>query len=223
MEKNDFDYADFLLSPLSQYIPTWSSLSTTPNESKLILDIRKSKNTFENQLPIRFLSRLNGPTTMLLAFYVDTIKTKKHSFLQYCYYYKYWKNNTEMMNIHNLKTDLTALNICQETKINGYSALSAIMLAPDVSFPERQKFIQKLIEHNFKPTFNDIQLAKLIFYDEILKEEQITMLKIKFMHLLNSYEPTTWSIFPKEVKELIANYMIQATKKEKNYWLLPDC
>jgi hypothetical protein len=121
---------------------------------------------------------------------------------------------------------LEQLTQCQNASINGYSALGAAMLAPDISFEKRRVFIRELIKYGFKSTLRDMQLAELILYDEIMKEERgiglkSKKLKIKFIHLLHSDSSAPWRVLPKELRKLIAQYMIQVLKKEEDCWLLP--
>jgi hypothetical protein len=213
------------LSSLSSYLPTWFSSSQKLNESKLILDIRENKDKFENQLKLHKLAEYTKklcPKTSKL-FIITSVSPVQ--FFQYCYYQKFHETEP-CMSLEQLKKDLTLLNECQKMIMDGYSALSAAMLAKDVSSQVKRAFIKELIDYQFKPTLKDTQLAEFIFYDEIMKEEQSTelkakKLKTKFIHLLHPDSSAHWRILPNEVRKLIAGLIVQVLKQEEDCWLLP--
>lgn len=226
--------------------------SQTPRtESELVSNLRTKKKIFENQFERRHKTAIEDVieyTKLIIT--INTMATRNlnfasiplsnavsinitpTNFLQHCYDQGLHQNdNFVYMKIDELDTFEYPhfLKKCQNAHIDGYSALSTAMLAPNVFFKNRRKFIQEeLISRNFKPTPNDIQLAELIFYDEIIKETQSTSLSLKakkskqkFIYLLQPNSPAPWSLLPKELKRLIAYFIIEMLKKEENCWLLP--
>jgi hypothetical protein len=185
--------------------------------ANLILKYSKVKKSydfcFENQLKVdryiecsglglsRFFSRI--------SMHQDPVR-----FLQYCYYKKIHKDNNNELDIKRLRmlNKPIPLQAFQNARIDGYSALGAAMIAKDISYDEKRDFIQVLINYDFKPTQKDIELAKLILYDEITKQSK------PMLHIL--YSQANWSVLPKEVRKTIIQNMIQLFKNE--LWLLPE-
>lgn len=210
-------------------------------ESKLVSNLRTNKKKFETQFARRHKATIKdtivintmitvdlnvAPINLSSAISIDIAPT---NFLQHCYDQGLYQNDNFIhMKINELDTfdHPHFLKKCQNAHIDGYSALSTSMLAPNVFFKNRRKFIQEeLIRRDFKPTPNDIQLANLIFYDEIIKEQQATGLsskakqsKTKLMYLL--HKDFLFKL-PQELKRFIASFMIEMLKKEENCWLLP--
>lgn len=199
---------------LNLYLPTWFSPTSNqdPNESQLITDLRKNKSDFEGKLRDKKVKRLlkNGDRMTIQPFSVYNI-TIPNKFLQYCYYLKFHKN---MFNVNLIELGDRTLSYCQKAQLDGYSAWGASIISDNTSPEEKRSFIQELINMDFKPTSKDIGLAKLILYDGIAKH-QITML-----HLLRTHSQANWSVLPQEVREQIAQYMLQLFKKE--FWPLPE-
>lgn len=195
--KNEPSFLDSFLS--------WFSSNQTPNESKLIKALRKSKNKFNEELGDIYCINYNG------------YKPDPREFLGYCY-------------CHSIKDDigfcplrtLRALNLnpsmlekYHEVRCNGYSALGATMMAEDTSIKEKHTLIQKLItRYAFKLTLKDIGLAELILYDAITEHHKT------FLHLLHAHSSIHWSALPQEVRTQIAQHMIRLFKNE--FWLLPE-
>lgn len=183
-----------------------------PNESKLILNIRASKNEFENQLldntwengEIGYNSNMK-----LSRFWLDDFKPI--NFFRSCYYKFHQK-----MTITKLKLSSSLLNRYQNTQIDGYSALSAAILSNDISHDVKHNFIQELINLNFKPTVKDIELAELYLYDS----HEITKYKKIFLHLLQNNPNSNWFIMPYDIRKQIVYYLLLLFKKET--WLLPE-
>jgi hypothetical protein len=233
---------------MENYVPSFLkkffSYNQTPHkESALVSNLRINKEQFESPFARRYKNaienaviinamtmELNSPTIILSS--TASININPTNFLQHCYDQRLHQNdNFISMEINALDTfeHPHFLKKCQNARINGYSALSTAMLAPNVFFKNRRKFIQEeLINRKFKPTPKDIQLAKLIFYDEIIKETKSISLSLKakkskqkFIYLLRPNSPASWSVLPKEIRQLIAYFIIEILKKEENCWLLP--
>jgi hypothetical protein len=222
---------------MENYIPSfvlnlfsWNN-QTPRTESELISNLRTNIKNFENEFAKNYheITRfriIHHPRILSSSTSINTTPT---DFLEYCYDQGLYQNDLfSHMPIKDLDTFEYPhfLKKCQNARIDGYSALSTAMLAPNVSFEDRRKFIQeKLIKRNFKPTPKDIQLAKLIFYDELIKETQSTSLslkakksKTKLMYILH---PNFLFTLPQDLKQFIASFMIKILKKEENCWLLP--
>lgn len=107
---------------------SWFSSNQTPNESKLITDLRKNINDFENQLKLdKWTERKKTyivPVTLQLFMHMDA---KPIEFIKYCYYQKFHEN--EFVNLNEICTDASLLKKYQEVEIDGYSTLGAAMLA----------------------------------------------------------------------------------------------
>src|SRR5579863_4008866 len=144
-------------SSLSSYLPAWPSISQVPNESAFVLNLQKNMDELENQLKLDkgtvFKKTYIQPVTLQL-FSTNEIHKNPDEFLQYCYYQKFHEDEM-LMSLEQLK-DLTLLNKCQNARIKGHSALSATMLAPDVSLSQKRDFNQQLINLDFKTTLEDI-------------------------------------------------------------------
>jgi hypothetical protein len=193
---------------------SWFSSSQTPNESKLIADLRANINDFENQLKLDRSKELEKtyllPETLQLFMHIGT--TKPDQFIQYCYYQKF--HETEMVDFDEICTDTSLLKKYHELEINGYSALGAAMLAKEISIEEKLKFIKKLIKYNFKPTLKDIGIAELVLYDAITEHHKT------LLHLLHPHSEINWSVLPHEIRNHITQYILQLLRKE--FWLLPE-
>jgi hypothetical protein len=113
-------------------------------------------------------------------------------------------------------------NKCLNARLDGYSALGAAMLAPDMPLYVRYNFAQQLINLDFIPTPKDREIAELILYDEIKKNKRASEFKKKLIHLLHPDSPAHWHILPYEIRQLIAWYLVEVIKTNNNYWLLPD-
>lgn len=213
---------------MENYIPSfalnlfsWNN-QTPRTESELISNLRTNIKNFENE----FAKNYHEITKFRIIYHPrilsssTSINTTPTDFLEYCYDQGLYQNDLySHMPIKDLDTFEYPyfLTKCQNARIDDHSALSTAILAPSVLFEDRRKFIQnELLKRNFRPTPKDIQLANLIFYDEIIKAKQS---KIKLMYVLH---PNYWpQELPQDLKRLIAYFMIEMLKKEENYWLLP--
>jgi hypothetical protein len=181
-----------LLNPFS-----WFSSNQTPNESKLITDLRANINDFENQLQL---------DEWIIIWQKFNVNTNPVKFIQYCYYQECHED--ESINLDEIFTDASLLKTYQEMRINGCSALGAAMLAKKRSIEERREFIQKLIKYGFKPTPKDMGIAELVLHDAIGEHKQI------FLILLNPKQ----CVFPLDIGKQIAHYMVELFKND--FWLL---
>ena len=213
----------FSLSSLGSYFFTSSLSFQTPNESELVINLRADKDKFEEQLKLDKKAEIQKtyilPVTLQL-FSKRGVEPKPTRFLQYCYYQKFHKN--EMENLQTLQDDFALFKVCLDVQIDGYSALSAAMLAPDIPLYARYNFVQQLINLDFCSTPKDREIAELILYDEIMKNKQNSEFKKKLIHLLHPDSPAYWCILPHDVRKLIAQYLVEVIKTDNNYWLLPD-
>ncbi|HLX54489.1 MAG TPA: hypothetical protein VKR58_11135 [Aquella sp.] len=189
----------------------------------MVSDIRADKDKFEEQLKLDKKAEIQKtyilPVTLQL-FSKKGVEAKPIRFLQYCYYQKFHKN--EMENLQTLQDDFTLLNKCLNAQIDGYSAIGAAMLAPDMPLYAKYNFVQELINLDFKPTPQDIEIAELILYDEIMKNQLGLEFKKKLIHLLHPGSPAHWHILPHDVRKLIAWHLVEEIKTDNNYWLLTD-
>ncbi len=203
MENNSFFPISFALhSYLSALFPS----NQTPQESKLITDLRASKNEFEDRLQlIQWGEPLKYPLITLFGTYrVDSTPFK---FLQYCYYHK--TQNDIFIDLRQIGAS-HALQKYQDAQLDGYSALGATIISINTSNQEKFYFTEEFINRGFKPTPKDIDLAKLALYDEIIKHKTL-------IHIL--YSQADWSVLPPEVIKIITHNMMQLLVKE--LWLLP--
>lgn len=201
---------------------SWSSYFFGPssgriqNESELVPSFQKSIDEFENRLKLDALTELRKSALSFTCqlFSIRRIKENPDKFLQYCYCQKFHK--TEFMNLNELE-DSELRSKCQNANINGHSALSATMLAPDVSPFVKRDFNQKLVNLDFKATTEDIKTAELILYKSIKESSQH---ELALIHLLSLHSSASWNHLPYQVKKMIARTLVDAIKKD--IWLLPD-
>ncbi len=178
------------------------------NKSKLVSDLRASKNEFENQLlqlDEQIKQKLKHPLGVKIFFM--QINTNPVRFLQYCYYQGMHEHI--YMNLYEVRTFA-----CQEMHVNGYSAFGATMIAKETSIETKHEFAQRLIKSGFKPTTKDVELAELILYDGIAEYQ------IAIIHLLHAHSQANWFELPQEIRTQIVRYIIQLFKNE--FWLLPE-
>lgn len=136
------------------------------------------------------------------------LRRTRQGFLQYCYYQKFNKYSHDLIS-QLLHSVLTLLNGYKETQINGFSAIGAAILAPDITIKTKRDFIQLLLNFGFKPTKKDIMLAELQLYDAIPAEK-----KAEIVAFLNRKD------MPSEVTKQIVSCMVDLYRKD--YWPLPD-
>ncbi len=211
MEERAYQLMYESFSSLSPYFPAEPSASQMPDEAALISDLRKDISNFENQLKLFEWADIGTEAMYLFSTrdeHRDPVK-----FLQYCYYQKSHENI--FIPRWNLQGRPTLLNNYQNAQIDGYSALSAAMLAEDISDDAKRNFIQELINLDFKPTAADITLAQYL-YSGLTIEDKKT-----FMHLLHTHPTTNWYVLPPEVRKYIAQLVIQLFQKT-DVWLLPE-
>jgi hypothetical protein len=177
--------------------------------------LRMNKGNFKDNLIDRQTKSKIYNTLTSSTFSIQSMCQNPIQFLQYCYCMKHYEI-TLNPSIFDLDDNPELLAKCLTAQKDGYSALGAVMIAEDASYKERCDFIQKLIFYGFKPTENDIQLARLFFYDEVMKAEwkQLKYLfDVNLLAVLNK--------LPKELKQLVAQYIIEMLKTEKDCWMLP--
>lgn len=223
METSPYQYCTNIISHAYSYLPSFFSQS--PKESEYIEILRKDKNNFEQKLNIykiadnsagnigvamRLMSEAALFNMTLGSLCNNRMKLFPNDFLLYCYYQKFHTNQSKgdmeklvSANFKNLPNDdLDTLNKYKAAQIDGYSAIGAAILAPDVSVQSKREFINQLFELGFKPTKKDIMLAELVLYDAIPKENMML-----FLHQED--------LLP-EIKRNIINCLIE------QYWPLPE-
>jgi len=211
---------------LSSYLPSFSQwFKQGPKESCVIADLRASRKDFEDTLKLVEWKEYHEENAMVFKKNVfPTPYVTRESFcsltdgdpiefLRFCYYQKIHKNNPAIFKAYKKG----AIDYFKKyAYIKEYSSFSATMIAPGITFKETHALIQELINCGFEPTPKDVELAELILYDAIIENRK----KETFIYLLHPNLLPHWNM-PKEVKTIIARYLIRALKKEKNYWLLP--
>lgn len=214
---------------LSSYLPEWFSFNYLFNgskqisESKLISDLRASKNEFESTL-------LNDKHLKLVLKYpealdgmFENIPNNPIRFLQYCYYQNFHEyiHQTDIIAWLQKRYETDILAWLQNIQIDGYSALGAAMLAKYTPIQKKRIFIiHKLLNHNFKPTPQDIGLAELILYDEIPAKQKEKIILLLCNHQEDNLSHVQPQALPQEIRAQIVQYMVQLFKNE--FWLLPE-
>lgn len=223
-----------------EYISSFFVSFFKPQESQIITDLRASKDNFEKQIQFKHCSCIDAGIEKEMHFKclkrlgiemsLLSIDSCTIGFFQYCYYQKFLKKD----HYHTLSTifekdeyqDAYSERIrkrfdnCHSLR-DGYSAISAAMIAQDKSLQEKCEFINELLKYNFKPNQKDMQLAELIVYDEIIAKNN----NLAFIHLLYDEKTAEQSslatrpVLPKEIRLIIAQYLAAILKKR--YWLLP--
>ena len=100
-------------------------------------------------------------------------------------------------------------NSYKEAQIDGYSAIGAAIIAPDVSTESKRDFIKQLIDLGFKLTPKDKMLAELELYNAIPAEK-----KAEIVAFLSRKD------MPYDVTKKIVSCMLDLYRKD--YWPLPD-
>lgn len=196
-------------SSLNSYLPEWLSFKQAPIESKLVSDIRASKNEFERELLRDNEEQVKQALKRYPIGHFFKVGSYPFWFLQYCYYQEIIEHLDKNL------SDIASLTTCKNIKINdSYTALGAAIISREPSIDKKRYFIQKLLNSGFELTSKDIELAELIVYDGIIKHQ------VALIHLLHAYQNTNWSILPQELRAQIAQYMFQLIKNE--FWLLPE-
>ena len=221
-----YEYCSSALTSAYSYIPSWFGQS--PKESEHIQALRKDKNDFEQELKTIKGGMLSSDSDRLPALFPATwpdrvmcddkqcfylpspIMKSSIKFLQYCYYQKFHmdksKENMQDLASANFKDLLDAY---KEAQIDGYSAIGAAIIAPDVSIESKRNFIEQLIDLGFKPTKKDKMLAELQLYDAISAEK-----KAEIVAFFSRKD------MPYDVTKKIINCMLDLYRKD--YWPLPD-
>ena len=204
MENDTWSLSSF---SLSSFLPEWLSFNKVSNESKLISNLRRSKDDFENKL----LSNKEEIKRVLkkqpLAFYLK-VNHYPIWFLQYCYYQEIIKHLDENLTL------IATFPFLKNMQINGYTALGAAIISREPSVDKKRSFIQKLLNSGFELIPKDLELAELALYDAIATHHKT------LLHLLHAHSDVNWSVLPQEVRKQIAQYMLQLFKNE--LWLLPE-
>ncbi len=201
-------------------------------EPQDILSLRKNRNKFEQQLLVNKIARKKYPDQVPVTWvYLPQGKTvgqwffelvldpfyKKiiddpTVFLHYCYSQKYHQDSANDFKEFTMSADL--LNKCQHVSIDGYSALGAAIVAPDVSVKTKRDFVRQLMSFGFKLTQKDKVLAELMVYDSISVDH-----KKKMILLLSNYQKDNWCMLPHDVRKFIVYYMIDLFKDKS--WPCP--
>ncbi|HJZ23113.1 MAG TPA: hypothetical protein VJ201_01535, partial [Candidatus Babeliales bacterium] len=144
---------------------------------------------------------------IILKPFLEKMKLAPGLFLDYCYYLKHFKK-TQEINIGQLISCPDLLDACQKIrKGDGYSALGAVIIAPDVCIEDKRDFIRQLMMHGFELTQKDKALAALELYDEIPAEQKATM-----VCLLCVYKEGNLSILPYDIVQYVIQYIISLHK-----------
>ncbi len=135
------------------------------------------------------------------------VENNPNSFLLYCYYQKF-HDNWDRDDIDFLITPKHAdlFTRCKNVRIEGYSALSAAIMAKDLAVASKHDFIQKLIDNGFELTEKDTLLAASELYDGILTEQKTSVLDF----LLGQ---GNFSVLPLDVRRYTMQYVIDAFKE----------
>jgi hypothetical protein len=135
----------------------------------------------------------------------------KNGFYKYCYYINMHEHPDDIHKlilqddqIYRSLSPEEALTIFKE-EYEGYTAISACVLAQEVSTEQKRCFIKILLSYGFKPNNNDIVLANLAVYDAIPDNIKNTILSF----LLNS-------IFFEDINWYIISLIINIYRKEHN-------
>lgn len=186
---------------------SWLLPNQTSNKSQLISDIRKRKNDFERQL-LTNEEQVKKALKKQSVGYFMKINDYPIWFLQYCYYQETVQHLDEHL------TFIATIEHCKNMNINGYTALGATIISKEPSITKKRAFIQKLLKSGFKLMPKDIELAKLIFYDAIIRYQNT------LIDLSDAHPQANWSVLPKEIRTQIVQHMIQLFKNK--FWLLPE-
>lgn len=203
--------------PINSCISFFSELISKPEiskESSLVITLRKNVNEFEGALQSVSRDESKIKRTLLFMLVLDKEIEQPSTFLNCCYYYKYWEKDGKRIN--KLGTDPIDLKKYQNSEIKGCSALGAAMIAQGLSLGKRRLLAQELGTYGFKSTPNDVSIAELILYDEIKRCGK----EKTFFHLLHPDSNISWSMLPHEIRKQIAYYMREFFKNE--FWLLPQ-
>jgi hypothetical protein len=134
----------------------WMGMTYCPNEFFLSCTYRQN-----------FHKTTYGQRSLEKGSFPDAIRDKKF-FGQF--------NIDELKNINNI--DSKWLVTLQKTRIDDYSALGSATMAEEVTFEEKQKFIQKLLNLGFEPTVGDRELALVERWERIESIRSIYIQKI---------------------------------------------
>lgn len=186
MEAEACEYFTNVILKTYSYI---SSFLFTP-DPQFVQDLRKDKCDFEHTLFFRsFIIEENisrnvvvgfdcSVKKMFHAFFQSSTNLKPINFLRYCFYQFCHtdQNKQEMQQLISQYPDLHPLDEYKKIEINGYSAIGAAILAPEVSIENKREFIEQLLNLGFLPTKKDVMIAKLQLYDAIPPEEKEKMM-----------------------------------------------
>lgn len=216
-----------IFGALSSFLPS-SPKSKKPRKSKL----KKNKDNFEQVLETlkddtlpkemtaikgkKFLSvvsmaRGQDYDLSLFSHHIKpllvTASNNPNNFLLYCYYQKH-HDDWDRTDINYLITPehVELLKKCQETHIDGFSALGAAIAAKYIAIKNKREFIQKLIDNGFELTEKDRLLAAIELHDGILTEQETGIFS-----LLSGHE--NFGILPSDVRRCITGYLIDIFKE----------
>jgi hypothetical protein len=195
-----------------QSLPT--SLGTKNVSLSPMQEIQESKNNFVNQLQISMLSAEYWSPVISGLFLQRPIQANPVEFLKYCYYFKagHYVNNFFSIDLSHLDQDVSLLNMCKNTCIDGYSALGAALLAEGMYIEYKKCFINELLRRNFTFTEKDITLIALHLHDVIPAEQ-----KQMIISLLHGHQESDLAMFPHDIKRCIVDYIVHLHKKSD--WL----
>lgn len=184
-------------------------------------EAQESKNKFEAQLQLKWswdgmLQVTKG------SFTLPKVKSNPIEFLKYCYHQKrHYVDKTFPVGLSNLDQDVSLLNTCKNTCIDGYSALGAAILAEDtlvilnkntMETQYKPYFIFKLLQKGFRFTEKDKILVALHLHDVISAEQKQMMIS-----LLCEPQEGNLALLPHDVRKYIVNYIVHLHKKSD--WL----
>jgi hypothetical protein len=188
-------------------------------ESEQIQRIRSDKNNFLRKLSLPALAREKYsneipiawtyvPETRIVGKYffeivLDPAKITADPtlFVRYCYYQQYHEESN--LNLAYLASHSTLLPLCQETTLDGYSAIGAAILAKDtVLIGYRRRFLEQLMQYGFRCTKKDRQLIALEIYDTMSIAKQAAMIRLSLQG--QGY----FVLLPYEIRMLILQRML---------------
>jgi len=130
-------------------------------------------------------------------------------FCMWCYHQRSHTTEKEDLDFLSLTSPQDRLDFHKEAQIDGYSAIGAAILAPEVSIESKRNFIAQLLNLGFKLTIKDRMLAEFVVYDSIPENE-----KEKMILFLREKD-----LLP-EIKKTIVNCMIEPYRITS--WPLPE-
>lgn len=200
-EKESFVHC-FLV--LRSYVPAWLK-SKNPSPMQYL---EESKKKFESQLQKNLWS-----SSLMDSIAVGMFVRTRHyddpfEFLKYCYNHDLDCNERLAFAVSIDDLSILLLDKCKEVRIDGYSALSAAILAKNI--PENKSiFIQELVQKGFMLTADDRKLIALELYSIIPVEQKEIMI-----FLLQDHKEGNLSLLPYDVRKCMVDYMVQLNYME---------